>query len=94
MELDALSLCRHAVSKPQVVQLAGVQLCALSAFGWELQSGHGTTPLCPEGPAQVFLQWALLCSTGIVNSPASRNPFITLEYVEVQFETRQTVLEQ
>lgn len=94
LELDALSLYQHTVSKPQVVQLAGVQHCAVSAFGWELQCGHGTTPVCAEGPAQAFLLWALLCSTGIVNSPANKNPSVTLEYVKVQFETCKNVLEQ
>ena len=94
LELDGLSLCQHTVSKPQVVQLDGMQLSGVSAFGWELQSGHGTTPLCPEGPAQVFLHWALLCSTGIMNSPANRNAFITLEYIKIQLETHKNVLDQ
>lgn len=54
-ELCALSLFQHAASKTQVVQLAVLHLCAVAVFGSELQSGHGTAPLCPDVSALGFV---------------------------------------
>lgn len=54
LELDARSLCQHAVSKPQVVQLAGVQHRAVSAFGWELQSGMVQPHFAQKGQPRYF----------------------------------------